>query len=396
MRRLLLISIIALVLVAALLSWMQQRADTDSADDSRRFDLAELLGTDARGLADHAPDQGYAAVLAPRPMSFPRDHGPHPHYRSEWWYFTGNLADANGRRFGYQWVLFRLALSPDAPARQSDWGTRQAYMAHFAITDPEAGHFHAFERFARGAAGLAGARGEPLDLWLEDWSLRENPETGIWRLRARERDIEIDLELTAARPPVLQGDRGYSQKSAAPGNASHYYSISRLDTHGIHRADGRQHQVRGLSWLDREWGTSALANDQLGWDWFALQLDDGTDLMVYLLRRKDGGIDPFSAGMLISAESSTPLTADDVSVDVLAHWTSPDGVRYPARWRIDVPEHQLTLDVRPLLAGQELELSVRYWEGAVQISGRHGEAPVGGHGYVELVGYAGADRSRHR
>lgn len=390
MRRLLPATLIFLALVSALLMWILQRhgdVGRSGAMDSERFDLSALLGADARGLGDHAPASGHAQVLGPRPMIFPRDHGPHPQYRSEWWYFTGNLAGEDGRRFGYQWVLFRLALSPDAAARESAWGTRQAYMAHFALTDAETGRFHAFERFARGGAGLAGAAADPLRVWLEDWSLREDPETGGWRLRVREEGIEIDLELAAVRPPVLQGDRGFSRKSARPGNASHYYSISRLDTHGILRAGGRSHHVTGLSWLDREWGTSALADDQQGWDWFALQLDDGTDLMVYLLRRKDGGIDPFSAGMLMSAQGATPLAAGDVSLDILDHWTSPDGTRYPSRWRIDVPERNLTLDVRPLLPNQELALSVRYWEGAVAVTGRHGELEVGGHGYVELVGY---------
>jgi predicted secreted hydrolase len=392
MRRLLLTSTVVLALLATTLAWTLYRGGTGFGidHDAGRFELGELLGPDARGLGDN-PESGYAQVLGPRPMEFPRDHGPHPGYRSEWWYFTGNLTDDNGRRFGYQWVLFRLALSPDTPARESRWGTSQAYMAHFAITDPEAGRFHAFERFARGAAGLAGSAAEPLDLWIEDWSLREDPATGVWRLRAREQDLEVDLELTAERPPVLQGDRGYSRKSAAPGNASHYYSISRLDTRGILRADGRSHHVSGSSWLDREWGTSALANDQQGWDWFSLQLDDGTDLMFYRLRRKDGGVDPFSAGMLITADGEARLTVDEVSLDVLDHWTSPHGTRYPSHWRIDIPARDLTLEIRPLFPAQELDLSVRYWEGAVTVSGRRAGTKIGGQGYVELVGYDAAN-----
>lgn len=375
---------------------------------SARFDLAGLIGADARGPGQTPVAGNYARVLGPQPLRFPQDHGPHPAYRSEWWYFTGNLAAADGRRFGYQWVLFRLALAPDtaddgagipsgiahdagAP-RRSAWRTNQAYMAHFALTDAAAGRFHGFERFARGAAGLAGATIDPLHVWLEDWSLTEDPADGAWRLRARADEIELDLELRAVRAPVLQGERGFSRKSAAAGNASYYYSISRLDTRGILRAGEHSHAVEGLSWLDREWGTSALAADQQGWDWFALQLDDGTDLMVYRLRRRDGSIDPFSAGMLVTPDDSrVPLAAAEVSLDILDTWTSPAGVRYPAGWRLRLPGRDLVLDVHPLIPDQELALSVRYWEGAVTVSGRHAGAAVGGSGYVELVGYAGTE-----
>lgn len=405
MRRMRIAVLAITVATVALLTWMLPRFDGAhrSADaPSARFDLAALIGADARG-PDQAPAAAdYARVLGPRPMRFPQDHGPHSEYRSEWWYFTGNLAAADGRRFGYQWVLFRLALAPDtadgsiAPgtesSRTSAWRTNQAYMAHFALTDAATGRFHAFERFARGAAGLAGATIAPLRLWLEDWSLTEDPASGAWRLRVRADEIDLDLELRALRAPVLQGERGFSRKSAAAGNASYYYSISRLDTRGILRAGEHSQAVEGLSWLDREWGTSALAADQQGWDWFALQLDDGTDLMVYRLRRRDGSIDRFSAGMLVTPnDSRVPLAADDVSLDILDTWTSPEGVRYPAGWRLRLPERDLVLDVLPLIADQELDLSVRYWEGAVTVTGQHGGAPVGGRGYVELVGYAGAE-----
>lgn len=400
--------LIAALLAAALLAWMLPRFDgahRSAVAPAARFDLAALIGADIRGPGQAAPAAAdYARALGPRPLSFPRDHGPHPEYRSEWWYFTGNLSAADGRRFGYQWVLFRLALAPDASAaapgsgpdtaspRRSAWRANQAYMAHFALTDAAAGGFHAFERFARGAAGLAGAAADPLHLWLDDWSLTEDPAGGVWRLRARADGIDIDLELRATRAPVPQGEGGFSRKSAAAGNASYYYSISRLDSRGILRAGEHSHVVEGLSWLDREWGTSALAEDQQGWDWFALQLDDGTDLMVYRLRRKDGGIDPFSAGMLVTPnDSRLPLAADDVSLDILDTWTSPEGVRYPAGWRLRLPGRDLVLDVRPLIPDQELDLSVRYWEGAVTVTGRHAGAAVGGSGYVELVGYADAE-----
>ncbi len=361
------------------------------------FDLAELLGASSgesasesiRGLrgGNDTAGEGYARVLTPRIFSFPRDHGPHPPYRSEWWYFTGNLFDETGRRFGYQWVVFRRALRPHAVERSSAWGANQAFMAHFALTDVDGRRFHHFERFARGSAGLAGAQQEPLQVWLEDWSLEETG-TGAWRLRAAENDVLIDLLLTPAKPVVLNGEQGLSRKSAGAGNASYYYSISRLETHGILRAAGRSHEVSGFSWLDREWGTSALAPDQQGWDWFALQLDDGSELMFYQLRRRDGTVDPFSSGTLIAADGSHEgLDAEAVTLEVLDSWRSPLGAVYPARWRLHLPAQALTLDIRPVLSAQELDASVRYWEGAVDVAGSRKGQPVGGQGYVELVGY---------
>lgn len=385
-RRVLLI--LALLAALALVLW-PQRPEPPPAGEEGGFGLGTLLGSDAQGPRGEggAPPDAYARALSPQAFAFPRDHGAHPAFRNEWWYFTGNLEGEDGRRFGYQWVIFRMALAPQAAARSSAWGTSQAYMAHFAVTDPEGAGFRSFERFARGAAGLAGAQTAPLRVWLEDWSLQEDA-AGAWRLRAGEDEVSIDLTLTPAKPVALNGDRGLSRKSAGAGNASYYYSISRLETRGILRAAGRSHRVSGQSWLDREWGTSALAEDQQGWDWFALQLQDGSDLMFYQLRRKDGTIDPFSAGTLIEADGAyAPLGAQEVRLEVLDTWTGPRGARYPSRWRMDIPGQALTLEIRPVLPDQELDLSVRYWEGAVDVSGSRRGEPVAGRGYVELVGY---------
>jgi predicted secreted hydrolase len=272
---------------------------------------------------------------------------------------------------------------------ESAWRSRQVYMGHFAVSDLDRGGSHAFERFARGGELVAGARNPPLQVWLDDWSIRAEQESGFpLRLRAAQEDVAIDLTLVPQKPPVLNGDAGLSRKSDEPGNASYYYSMTRLPTLGKVTVDGKAHSVSGSSWLDREWGTSALADDQEGWDWFAIQLDDGRDLMLYRLRRKDGSTDPASGGTLVLGDGETvPLHREDMELEVLDHWTSPDtGIRYPARWRLRVPGQRLELVVEPLQANQELVLRVHYWEGAVRVSGPRG---VSGRGYMELAGYGG-------
>ncbi len=345
------------------------------------------VGT-ALGGADHA---GYQRAYRPRPFQFPDDHGPHPEFRNEWWYATGNLADAAGRSFGYQITLFRIALAPTPPVADSAWRTNQIYMGHFALTDVAGQEHHAFERFSRAALGLAGARAAPFRVWLEDWELA-GPESGPdglfpLRIRAREGDVAVDLTLTAAKPMVLQGDRGLSQKSAEPGNASYYYSYTRLPTQGTVQIGPRHFTVSGASWLDREWSTSALGPDQSGWDWFALQLDDGRDLMFYRLRHTDGGMHAFSKGVLVAADGQARLLRwDEVELQPLDHWTSPHtGDRYPIRWRLRVPTEALDLTVTAKLADQEMRLTVRYWEGAVSVAGRAGDQVIGGQGYLEMT-----------
>lgn len=347
-----------------------------------RLSVAAALGVEA--------DRAFARALRPRPFAFPRDHGPHPAFRTEWWYYTGNLAAAGDRRFGFQLTFFRRALTAKPAPRASAWAASQAYMAHFALTDVAARRFHAFERVSRGALDLAGATAEPFRVWMEDWSATGLGPAGLpMRLRAAAGGVAIDLALRSAKPVVLEGDRGLSRKGAEPGNASYYYSLTRLETEGTITLDGAAWPVRGSSWMDREWGTSALGPDEAGWDWFALQLDDGRDVMFYRLRRRDGQTDPFSAGTLVAADGSTrPLAASAVTVEPLATWRSPrTGGVYPSRWRVRIPAAGLDLLVTPRGADQELDLGLRYWEGAVTVTGRTAGRPVAGEGYVELTGY---------
>ena len=352
----------------------------------------EVARDGARGRADSplralggTAAAGFARALGPHDFRFPYDHGAHPAYRNEWWYVTGNVIDARGRRYGFQLTLFRIGLAPGHAHRASAWATHQVWMGHLALTDVSRQRFQAHQRFARGGRiGLAGARRNPVEIWLEDWRLAR-ADDGSWRLRASTDGLSLDLALTPHGQPVLQGDRGLSRKSTAPGNASYYYSLPRLSAQGRITLAGRAHTVSGRAWLDREWSTSALGAGQRGWDWFALQLDDGTDVMLYRLRREDGATSPFSAGTVVRPDGRVRhLGADDFTIDVLDRWTSPRGATYPARWRLRVPGIDGTLTVTPVLPDQELDLAVRYWEGAVDIRGARHD----GVGYVELTGYA--------
>lgn len=370
------------LLAALIIGLTGYRLLQPSPQPSRGVAVYSALGGD-----DNA---GYQRAFAPRPFQFPADHGPHLEFRNEWWYVTGNLADAAGRRFGYQLTIFRIALSPTAPATDSNWRANQVYMGHFALTDVANNRHHSFERFSRGALGLAGGQVAPFGVWMEDWALTgSESDTFPLRLRAREGNIALDLTLDAGKPVVLQGDRGLSQKSAEPGNASYYYSHTRMPTQGKVEVDERSFTVSGASWLDREWSTSALGPHQSGWDWFALQLDDGRELMFYRLRRKEGGMDSFSTGTLVETNGqSRRLGWNELVLQPLGEWVSPHtGDRYPAGWRLRLATENLDLTVMPKVADQEMRLTVRYWEGAVTVSGRAGDKTISGQGYLEMTRY---------
>ena len=343
--------------------------------------LAEVMGPTADADA-------FARVTGPRPLEFPADHGAHPDHRTEWWYFTGNLTAANGDAYGFQLTLFRSALAPSMAERDSDWATRQAWMGHFAVTDLVAGEHRAAERYQRGALGLAGASVRPVRVWLDDWTIESTGPEALFPLTLRAEDrgvgIAVDLTLTADKPHVLQGDAGYSRKGADPANASRYYSYTRLAASGEVAFADRRTSVSGTAWLDREWSTSALDANQQGWDWFALQLEDGRDLMVYRLRRTDGGTDPNSAGILVDPDGgSRVLDSDDFRLTPQRHWQSPrTGSRYPVAWRLQLPDEGLDLQVEARLDDQEMPTTVRYWEGSVAVEGT-----ADGVGYLEMTGY---------
>ncbi|MBU3914202.1 carotenoid 1,2-hydratase, partial [bacterium] len=315
-------------------------------------------------LTTGANDEGFSKADIKREFVFPEDAGPHPGFRSEWWYYTGNLKSENGRLFGYQLTIFRQALSASAPISASTWRTNQIYMAHFAVTDIHSNRFYSYSRTVRGASELAGAQSNPYRVWLEDWTI-----TGFFNsptLRAREKDISIHLNLKSLKDIVPQGDQGLSQKSAGKGNASYYFSQTRLKTTGKIKIKNETFQITGLSWLDREWSTSSLGKSDTGWDWFSLQLDDNRELMLYVIRQKNGKISPFSSGTLVNPDGTIKhLTQQLYRVTPLEFWKSPEtGIQYPIRWSIEIPTIDLRLEVKPYIKNQEHKHNFVYWEGA--------------------------------
>jgi predicted secreted hydrolase len=319
---------------------------------------------------------------------FPRDHHAHSDFKTEWWYFTGNLFDEHGRRFGYELTFFREGIVP--PVRRDEKRSRfvvnDLKFAHFTITDVNGRRFHFDEKASRGAFGDAGFdRGDEL-AWIDDWSLKLNP-AGEFVLSARSANMVLELTLTAAKAEVIHGENGVSAKAAGKGHGSHYYSITRLTSRGTVLLGGKNFDLTGTSWFDHEWATNQLAPHQVGWNWLCAQFNDNTELMLYQMRRDDGAPDPASSGTFIAADgSATHLRAEDFSMTSGATWRSEKtGAIYPLQWRIKLPSRGIDVSVEAVLKNQELAfIPLTYWEGAVDVSGTQS-----GVGYLELTGYVG-------
>jgi predicted secreted hydrolase len=341
----------------------------------------------------------YRTVTGPCDFVFPRDHGAHPDFRTEWWYYTGNLGTPAGKRYGFQLTFFRTQMSEPGsektwPKNPSAWRTKDLFLAHAALSDLETKRFHLDERVARSGAGLAGVTqdNEATRVFLGNWSALIEP--GGHRLQAPEKEFSLDLHCKATKPLTTHGIEGYSLKGKRQESASCYYSYTRLEAEGSITLNGNDVPVRGTAWMDHEFSSAPLEDDLEGWDWFSLQLEDQTELMLYLLRQKGSGNSPSSSGTFVKASGeAVGLSKNDFQVEVLERWKSPrSGATYPSRWRIRVTPLNLELDLVPALSDQELitEKSTRitYWEGSVSVSGRSGEKPVKGIGYVEMTGYA--------
>ena len=415
-------------------------AGPEPRTDAPGLRIGNVLGSGPAGAE-------FARAKNPRVFEFPADHGTHPEFRSEWWYLILALQDGDGREFGVQFTIFRQALFPGGPANDP-WRNGQAYLGHFAVTDVEAGLHREAERLSRGHPALAGARaaraddplvalvgaptitgkgtrtgngtptGSPIangtptrrtpfgtptesagaidmkeihtggphrheggfSVWLEGWQLTGNGDN--WKLEAAADGFAVSMSLVLTKPIVLQGDRGLSPKG--PGQASYYYSVPRLQASGHLQVDNNDHAVSGIGWLDREWSTSVLGAHQVGWDWFALMLDNGEDIMAFRLRRDDGGRDPYDHGVLVDASGRARyLGSREFSLEPLDYWRDERGTEWPIRWALTVEERQWLIEAP--VRNQRMDTLLTYWEGLVHVLDQRGVRS--GRGYMELTGY---------
>ncbi len=328
-------------------------------------------------------------------FEFPRDHFEHPTFAAEWWYYTGNLATPEGRPFGFELTFFRVAIDREE-VRKTNWDPGQVYLTHFVVTDIEAERLHHRERVNRDGPGLAGASESAALIWNGNWSvefLSGDPRRPTQLVRAEDEGILLELEVKPAKPVVIHGRDGVSQKAGGEGQASHYASFTRLLASGRIVLEGAEYNVEGLAWMDHEFFTNNLAADQVGWDWMSIQLDDGSDLMIYALRNVDGEHSEFSGGTFVGASGEQILlVAKDLRLTPGRKWRSIEtGAAYPVEWTVEIPRLELILEVRPLLDSQEVlsdfAFTPVYWEGAVEYRGKRAGRDVAGKGYLEMTGY---------
>ena len=353
-----------------------------------------------------ADTSGFARAIQPYDWQFPQDFGPHPNYQTEWWYYTGNVADdETGQRFGFQFTIFRRAITPEGVESDSEWRTNQMYLAHFTVSDVANEDFYHAQQFSRGSAGLAGATVDPrYRVWLENWEIAaQNDDASLTRIQADAGEFAIDMMLEQVKPPALQGpdENGLSPKSADEGNASYYYTLSRLLTEGTITIGDETYTVEGTTWKDHEFSTSALGTGATGWDWFGLIFDDNTEMMIGQIRQEDGSIEPAFGGLMIYPDGSTQyLDSSDFTITATDSWTSPHtDATYPSGWEVSVSvddpntgdDGTLDFSVTPLMRDQELhdDENLAYWEGAVRIEG-----DKTGYGYAELTGYVATMEGR--
>ena len=334
----------------------------------------------------------YREALPGYRYAFPRDFFSHSEFQTEWWYTTGNVSTSDGRSFGYELTFFRQALNR-GESKHGPWNVEDLYLAHLALSDIGGGHFYHSERINRAGPGIAGVHAQEGKVWNGNWSANWNKD-GSQHVSAQNEDFQFTFTLKSEKPPVIHGEDGVSQKAEGTGHASHYFSQTRLATTGIIQLKGKSYTVSGLSWMDHEFFTHQLSSEQAGWDWFSIQIEDNTELMLFILRRKDGTLDPFSAGTYVDAAGkSTHLRAADFSLlPQGAVWISPaTGADYPIEWSVSVPKLKLSLVAKTKLPQQEISgrttFVPNYWEGAMEFSGTRANKTIRGEGYLEMTGY---------
>jgi predicted secreted hydrolase len=341
-------------------------------------------------IAPSSSDQ-YRLALPGYRYEFPHDHFNHPDFQTEWWYYTGNVRSADGHRFGFELTFFRQGVARST-WNALPWDVRDLYLAHLALSDLDGGRFYQKERTNRAGPGIAGASETEARVWNGNWQIQ-------WRgddqeLQAVDERFALHFTLHSAKPPVTHGQNGVSQKAEGPGRASHYISLTRLITAGQIDLNGVRSDITGTTWMDHEFFTSQLANDQIGWDWLSLQLDDDTELMLFHIRRHDGSIDPHSSGTFIKPDGHTlHLSTKDFTLEPAGStWASPaTGAVYPLHWKISVPAQKIDLNATTSLPTQEVAGKGRviptYWEGAIRLSGQKESKKISGVGYLEMTGY---------
>ena len=364
------------LLIIVILFFFFVRHPVNQAVEHKKMRIQAVLGNNE--------NKGrYKKAFQPISFSFPEDAGPHPEFKSEWWYYTGNLQNSEGAEFGYQFTIFRQSISDHQLTSSSAWRTNQIYMAHLALTDIKNAQFYSFSKMTRGSVGLAGAELKPFRIWVENWSISGQHDNPV--LKASTKDFVIELQLKALKPVVLNGNQGLSQKSQGIGNASYYYSQTRIKTDGELTIKGNKKTVSGFSWFDREWSTSSLGKTEVGWDWFSIQLQNNRELMLYNIRQKDGQTSSLSSGTFIKPDGSyVHLKKADFAIEVMDFWKSDaTGISYPSKWHIKIPKFKINLFLVPKISNQEHQHQFVYWEGATTVLA----AGLKGNGYVELVGY---------
>lgn len=348
--------------------------------------------------AAKTPD-GFRLAMPGWDYQFPRDHGAHDEFRTEWWYYTGHLFAASGHRYGFELTFFRVGVNPSQDPPVSAWELRNLSLAHFAITDIDGKKFRYHEKLNRSSRFTAGAAAGMLHVFNEGWSATTQPD-GSWRVIAIANGDAIDLTMRTRKVPAIHGENGISVKATGVGFASHYYSMTRLEVAGSVASGGKREMCRGLAWMDHEFGSSVLRESQQGWDWFSIQLDNETELMLYVIRRTDGTPDVTSSGTFVNEDGDViHIRREQMKIDALGRWKSRrSGAVYPMGWRVSIPSLDVSLTLTPLLQDQELvttgSTGVTYWEGAVDVDGSSGNVAVKGNGYVEMTGYDRAFRAQ--